>query len=183
MIIGVSGKMRSGKTTVSEMIQLMSDKNYSIHSFADKIKAMVSIATGVNYDEIDDKKNDFLPKEFQHDEMTTYRHMLQKFGTDAIRNNLGDNFWISSLFIDLQDKDIIIPDVRFLNEAEEIKERGGLLIKVNNKHANNIISLENKHISEIEMDNYQDFDIVINNNSSIDDLLKEIEKIIKKYRL
>ena len=73
--------------------------------------------------------------------------------------------------------------MRFLNEAEEIKERGGLLIKVNNKHANNIISLENKHISEIEMDNYQDFDIVINNNSSIDDLLKEIEKIIKKYRL
>ena len=57
------------------------------------------------------------------------------------------------------------------------------MIKVNNKHANNIISLENKHISEIEMDDYDDYDIVIDNNSSIDELLKDIEKIIKKHKL
>ena len=91
---------------------------------------MVSIATGVDYDTIDEKKNDYLPKGFQYGDMKTYRHMLQKFGTDAIRNNLGEDFWINALFVDLDYADIIVPDVRFLNEAEAIKKRGGLLMIV-----------------------------------------------------
>jgi len=183
MIIGISGKMRSGKSTVAEMIQLMANGNYKICSFADKIKAMVSIATGVDYDEIDDKKNDYLPVEFQYKEIKTYRHLLQKFGTDAVRNNLGENFWINCLFIDLDYTDVIVPDVRFLNEAEAIKKRDGLLIKVVNEHADTLTLTENKHISETEMDKYEDFDIVVENNSSIDELLKQIENIISKHQL
>lgn len=183
MIIGISGKMRSGKSTVAEMIQLMSNGNYKICSFADKIKAMVSIATGVDYDTIDERKNDYLPKDFQYGDMKTYRHMLQKFGTDAIRNNLGEDFWINALFVDLDYADIIVPDVRFLNEAEAIKKKKGLLIKVVNEHADSIMLEENTHVSETEMDGYKDFDIVIENNSTIDELLKQIEKTINKYKL
>ena len=53
------------------------------------------------------------------------------FGTKAIRNNVHDRTWLDYLLkTDHQCDVLLIPDIRFPNEADAIKEMGGLAIKV-----------------------------------------------------
>ncbi len=52
-------------------------------------------------------------------------------GTKAIRENVYDRTWLDYLLKKVVHADVlIIPDVRFPNEAEAVKERGGWLIKI-----------------------------------------------------
>jgi hypothetical protein len=53
------------------------------------------------------------------------------FGTKAVRDNVYDRTWLDYLLkSDLGVDILVIPDVRFPNEAEAIKEAGGTLIKI-----------------------------------------------------
>ncbi len=53
------------------------------------------------------------------------------FGTKAIRNNVYDRTWLDYLLkTDHQCDVLLIPDIRFPNAAEAIKEMGGIAIKV-----------------------------------------------------
>ena len=70
----------------------------------------------------------------------------------------------------------VITDVRFNNEAEAIKERGGLLIRVNRPDANS----SDTHISETELDEYKGFNLTItNNNLSIEEIDNLISPVIR----
>ena len=70
----------------------------------------------------------------------------------------------------------IITDVRFLNEANAIKERGGILIKIERDNGT-----ESTHISETALDSYDidTFDYTINNNGTLEDLAKKVNAILK----
>ena len=62
----------------------------------------------------------------------------------------------------------IITDVRFPNEAISIKERNGTLIRINRP------SLEkDTHISETALDDYTDWDYVIENNSTLKNFIQK----------
>lgn len=78
----------------------------------------------------------------------------------------------------------IITDVRFPNEAQAIKDRGGIVIRVNRplerlgnsklpklKHTSN-----NQHYSETVLDDYE-FDYVIDNNGSIEELIEKVKQL------
>ncbi len=49
--------------------------------------------------------------------------------------------------------------------------------------ANTVFEKENKHSSETALDNYKDFDETIDNNGSIEDLIKKVEQILIKYNI
>ena len=81
----------------------------------------------------------------------------------------------------------IITDVRFPNEAVAIKERSGIVIRVNrddyifDEDGKRIIPSKEyvnipikEHSSEIALDDYP-FDYFINNNGSIEELIKEVK--------
>lgn len=81
----------------------------------------------------------------------------------------------------------IITDVRFPNEAEAIKARGGIVIRVNrpckecggmgyHKMDCNIGRCE--HESEYALDKYEYFDHIIDNDGTIKDLLQKVKNII-----
>lgn len=57
---------------------------------------------------------------------TTPRVLLQLIGTEFFRNYIKDSFWVDIA----PDKNIIVPDVRFPNEAEHIRNYGGIIIKI-----------------------------------------------------
>lgn len=60
---------------------------------------------------------------------TTPRKLLQIIGTEFFRNTISSNFWT-----DIAPKShIIVPDVRFQNEIDFIKNNGGVIIKVVDK--------------------------------------------------
>jgi hypothetical protein len=134
------------------------------------------------------------------EDIITYRKLLQLLGTDAMRTVIHPNVWVNALFADYRTnfeaknveewgKDLsqnwIITDVRFPNEADAIKERGGLLIRVNRKLDRPLLAEEmakNMHPSETALDNYP-FPYTIDNNDTIDDLVESVRTILKKEKI
>ena len=146
---------------------------------------------------------------------TTPRLLLQIIGTDCIRDKVHPNAWVNALFADYKyeihrsevptraagfiDQHVypnwIITDMRFPNELEAVKSRGGITIRVNrNFHMDlpNGIHVETirkgslteieEHPSETALDNAE-FDYTIENNSSIEDLIHIVSLILKKEKI
>ena len=107
-------------------------------------------------------------------EEMTVREFLQKLGTDALRDNLHRDIWVNALFADYKEPDNwIITDVRFPNEAQAIKDKGGIVIRIERGEQNT----ENLHISETALDDWE-FDYVINNNGSLEQLLEVTKTLL-----
>ena len=125
----------------------------------------------------------------------TPRLLLQTIGTDIVRA-INPNIWINSLFQYYTISDLalakmrrkgftpissflalpnwIITDVRFPNEVKAIKEKDGIIIRINRE--TDYIS---NHSSEIALDDYEDFDYVIENDTTIAELKEKVKSIWK----
>jgi hypothetical protein len=184
-IIGFSGKMGTGKNFIAENICLkyLPYKPTLIMAFADQIKLDVIVRDKCNYNAIYGEKDDLT------------RILLQKRGTEEGRQKYGENIWIDyvdnwiKVYSERGIKRFMITDVRFPNEVDWIKLKGGKIFRVNAvTRNNNRLNYESKgnkekynliknHISETALDNYI-FDNIINNDYD-DDMKIIIENILK----
>jgi hypothetical protein len=135
----------------------------------------------------------------------TVRQALQWIGTDLFRDKFHPNTWVNSLFTGYKsvsskaglDADSvselvhgiireekypnwIITDVRFPNEAQAIKDRGGILIRVMRYGDPN--EEVDFHESEIALDSHE-FDYYIDNNGTIEELIEGVKEILIKEKL
>jgi hypothetical protein len=189
--------MGSGKDTVAALINQFTRNGYEVKRFAGKLKLVASILTGIPVESFEDQafKKTFLPNCWDKlrlapttagtpvqpkyggtvvQQHMTVRELLQKLGTDAIRNYLHEDAWVNALFADYTDRSFwIIPDTRFMNEYMSIKNHGGIVIRVNRKN-----TIENAHPSETALDHVA-FDYVIDNNSTLDDLKKQVRQLLE----
>lgn len=173
MIIGLSGYARSGKDTVAELLVL----NYGFKrmAFADGIREALLILNPILHDghrlnEIVEMYGWDVAK--SKDEV---RRLLQVFGTEVGRKLIHQDVWVWRLFNQINEDDrIVIPDVRFPNEANMIKSRDGEVWRINraNHHA------VNDHISEHAMDTYM-VDRAIFNSGTLDDLADEVFMLMR----
>ena len=124
----------------------------------------------------------------------TPRLLLQLLGTDCGRKIIHPDIWVNSLMNEynpvdrrtIQDPDDsninfpnwIITDVRFPNEAEAIKIHTNKLIRVVRTFEH-----EDNHFSETALDHYDDWDYVINNDGSIDNLIFKVKEIMIKEKI
>lgn len=168
-IIGISGKAGAGKDTLAKYL-LLNLGNFKIVHFADLLKLGVQQLCGL----------DSWATNTQEGKMSTIpwlgitvRELLQKFGT-AVREGVHPDFWVKALLNKNIEENIIIADVRFPNEAEAIKNAGGILIRVERKNAG-----AGDHISETALDNYNKWDIVIKNDYDLDTLKEQAKTIVK----
>jgi hypothetical protein len=173
MIIGLSGYARSGKDTVAQLLCL--NYGYQRISFADPMReAILTLNPKIDsITHVSDYVGDYgwdMAK--QNPEI---RRLLQVFGTDVGRKMFGENVWIDMAFKHVEpDSRVVIADVRFPNEAEAIKSRGGKVIRIN-RHNHSAV---NAHKSEIAMDNYM-FDHVLYNDGTIDDLAENLFMLMR----
>lgn len=137
MIIGVYGGIGEGKDLFASLLMKHSSVKFENKKFAFKLKQIVALLTGVDVHnfEDDDFKNKTIPGKWKHprtSEPITYRFLLQYIGTELFRDGLDINVWVNSLFADYNatESNFIITDMRFLNEAQAIKDNGGITIKV-----------------------------------------------------
>lgn len=168
ILIGLSGKMGVGKDYIAHNIILpyLEKKNIKtlIIAFADQIKVNTSVKNNISLSKMYDTKNENI------------RKLLQKEGTENGRDKYGNNIWIDYVdkWTDIYSKRgiqaFIITDCRFKNEVEYIKKNNGVIFRIEaplrNKERiyNEKNSLEiQKHISEIDLDDYK-FDNIINND-------------------
>lgn len=106
----------------------------------------------------------------------TVRRILQWWGTEFRRAEDPD-YWTKAwerklLELDLSDKHVLVDDVRFVNELEVIRKNGGHFVRVIRPGFNGA----NNHSSENSLDGYDDWDLVIDNNASLDTFLAEVDE-------
>ena len=112
----------------------------------------------------------------------TPRKVMQLLGTEGVRNAVHPNAWVISTFVNFNSiaDHWIIPDVRFPNELEEIKKRGGLIIRVNRPQ--NEEKEADLHSSESSLDEAE-FDYIIDNDSDLIYLMLKVKTILKEEGL
>lgn len=230
MIIGISGRINSGKDTVGKIIKLVRLLNkadvkellieyehfernelwdivkgpgfFEIKKFADKLKDMTCVLLGCTREQLEDR--DFKEKELGEEwsrftnaydiekstdsygttkTTLTPRRILQLLGTEAGRKIIHPDIWVNALMNDyklnqwrgvqndLSYPNWVITDVRFPNEVQAIKDREGIIIRVNRPNLT-----EDTHISEISL-NSAKFDYTIDNNGNIEDLIEKIKNL------
>lgn len=115
--------------------------------------------------------------EYSNSYLLSIRQLMQLFGTEIMRNYISDKIWINNTLRKSLNKNIIISDLRFIVEYEEIKKHNGLVIYVNRDLK------PGPHKSESEMQTLLDqnkFDLIIDNK---DITLKQLFNKIKNIKL
>jgi hypothetical protein len=85
-----------------------------------------------------------------------FRPFLQWYGTDFWRKYMGvEDFWLLRLDEKMQQNpgvQFVIDDCRFPNEADFLRKRGFIIVKIERTFESNITEFK-KHASETEIDN------------------------------
>lgn len=169
MIVGITGYARSGKDTLAKSLKLR--HGFQRIAFADKLKELAlgtdpiihwnkpcnipvhlsALVAGLGWDRA---------KEFLE-----VRQYLQRLG-DHCRITFGEDVWIRATLAKLhalQDAGhhIVYTDVRYPNEADFIRSKGGLIIKVVRPG----VQPANNHVTEKNVDLIQE-DVLLYNDSS-----------------
>jgi hypothetical protein len=122
-LVAITGKKGSGKTLVAKMISNFAET--STYSFAAPIKEMIEVLTdylhvyGLDGDNMKDKRL-VIP-----DLKVTLRELYQTLGTEWGRNMINPDIWVDCMrqtLMDSLEEFIVIPDMRFDNEYDMLKE-------------------------------------------------------------
>ena len=96
-------------------------------------------------------------------------------GSEVGRDLIDPQIWVELTMYSVMPTDnIVISDVRFKNEASEIKFKAGQIWRITRIDRSKPINL---HRSETELDNWN-FDQYVANNGTIDDLRNEIRGLM-----
>lgn len=190
MIIGISGKAGSGKDTAAKMLEVLYAnpdisyedfanrryKNFTdiqIVHFADTLKETAQVLFRISEWETNTQEGkkttiNWIGK--------TVRELLQGIG-QGLRDAIDFDLWVKILFANTKGwSNYIIADVRYPNEIKAIKERNGILLRIDRKGAG-----AGNHSSETALDDYKEWDVHIENNNSIEDLFEAMRIFTKNY--
>jgi hypothetical protein len=203
MIIGICGFIGSGKDTVADYLQNFHE--FRRESFASTLKDAVSSVFGWDRTLLEGRTKEAREWREQVDpwwaeklDMPTLtpRWVLQYWGTEVCRKGFHDDIWIASLENKLRtSKDnIVISDCRFPNEIASLKRAGGMIVwvqrgelpnwysdAVSANQGNNVginaMKMRKIHASEWAWLG-SDFDLIIDNNRTIDDLYRQAQSLV-----
>lgn len=181
MIIGLGYKARAGKDTVAA--HLVNNYAFVQESFAYPLKEYIGRQIcGFNDKQLYGAWKETLDPEWE----MTPRQMLQLIGTDALRKVVHDDFWVIPMKRKLKEhlrneRHIVISDVRFLNEIKMIRSLGGKIVKVERENPDKITGFE-KHSSEFQLEAFNEWDFIIENNGTLETLYTKVDVMMDIYR-
>ena len=163
----LSGKAKSGKNLIADIIEkYYSDKKCIQLSYAYYLKQYVKKIT--NWDGSEENKPRDLLQSLGID-------LLKKIDQNLLIRRVIEDIKVYSYFYDV----IIVTDARLIEEIEEPKKIFNCITIRINKDSNNLTEEQRKHITETNLDDYQNFDYVVE-NKDIEDLKKQIINILKE---
>lgn len=170
IIIGFGHRARRGKDTAAQAIIESRGDKYSIRrvGFADALKREVAgrelelcLRHGIAYE----------PN-------NKYRSLLQWYGTD-FRRKQDPFYWVKQIYNDIKNNPsqiVIIPDVRFINEAAWIKASEGFMVKLERVGYVDV-AINASHVSESQMDGYlYDYEIHVG-DGDVEELKKDAVRV------
>jgi hypothetical protein len=209
MIIGFVGFIGSGKDTAADY--LVNFHGFRKDSFASTLKDAVAAVFGWDRVLLEGRTKEAREWREQVDPwwsqrlsiaQLTPRWILQHWGTEVCRQGFHDDIWIASLEnkIRKMKDNVVISDVRFINEIHAIHTAKGLVIRIKRgkdpewfqdawnvncgpTHLNYVSSKQK--INELKIHSSETswigdgIDLIITNDSSIDNLFKDLEQVVK----
>lgn len=210
MIIGITGRISSGKDTIAEY--LIANYGYQRMSYASTLKD--AVAAIFHWDremlegstkesrEIREQVDEWWAKRLDMPHLTP-RWVLQYFGTDVCRKAFHDDIWIASLENKLtkMGNNVVISDCRFPNELSSLKRLGATTIRVERgqkpqwyldalivskgekypMYSRAIQSLKENGIHASEYSSVGlEYDYEIDNNHTLEDLYCKVDSIINR---
>ncbi len=161
-IVVISGKQFSGKDTVANVIK-QKLPNFKLAPIADSIKIEFSQLKNLTFNEIERNK-------------PLYRADLINFSNEKRAKD--PDCWIKKVLS--YEDNLIISDVRLQHEIEVFEEHGAVKIRVESgrdERAKRGKLVKEDDFTETDLDNYKNWDYIIENNGSIEDLEKKASKI------
>ena len=183
-IVGIMGPKRSGKDTAAKL--LVRYHRFRTCSFASFLKEGCRSFFMLSHDQLYGEQKDVIDPRWN----TTPRRIYQVVGTDMLRKqlkkfipeiNMGSDttiwcrdfrFWLDNFKTPQR---IVVPDVRFKDEANLIRDLGGIIIQIDRPSVEN----NDSHESEQEYKSIQ-ADVTITNDGTISSLEEKVTEFIKR---
>ena len=164
MLIGISGLAGAGKSTAA--FHLEREHGFWRYKMSGPLKNMLR-ALGLREDQIEGERKE-TPAMFLSGR--TPRYAMQTLGAEWGRKIMGDGQRLANGVC------VSIEDIRFPNEAQLVRDMGGIVVRVEGKPP--ILHQEAAHISE-----GQTFpvDVIIQNRGTIGDLMMQFDLLIPRY--
>lgn len=185
MLVGLLGKKRSGKDTLASF--LVSDHGFTRYAFADPLKAAALATDPLIRVEPDETGQVYGPGGVigvaHYERLSTIvgdlgwdrakdlrevRRYLQALGV-AMREHVDEDLWVRTTLERAQRTPgpVVITDVRFPNEADEVQRRGGFLVRI--VRPDRPEGFGDNHVSETALDG-RVVNFIIPNDGTLDDL-------------
>lgn len=172
-VILISGKAQHGKDTAANFLKMQlcslnTECRVKITHLGDLLKYMCR-----EYGHWDGNKD------------KSGRSILQRIGTDVVRAEY-PTYWVDFIanIIKWFDNDwdfFIIPDIRFHNELDVLKAYPTITIRIDRPNFDNGLTASQKiHPSEVDLDNYLNWSIQINNDSDLSKLQLKCNRIAEQ---
>lgn len=177
MLLGIAGPKGSGKDTFAERFRLYVP--CVRRAFADPLKQVC-------------KKMYLLSEEQLHDQVAkervderwglSPRQIFQQFGTDYVRNQVDNKFWLKHFELWYRQQqpgtNVVVPDVRFQNEVDLIHRLGGKVVYIYRPFTQEIADT---HISETGVSQLENIDYHIDNCGSLQQFYQAIDQFMERY--
>lgn len=183
MLFGILGRKGAGKDTIAD--HMIKKHNFRKMAFAQPLKDACRVLFNFNEEQLYGNLKESIDPNWG----TSPRTVLQWLGTDVIRNNIkeiipeiNDNFWVNLMSIKYKQLvlendcvNVVVSDVRFKNEIDEIHKLGGVIIKIVRPTINNVDTHESEKNIDILCGDYE-----IINDGTLEELYNKTDNIIEK---
>jgi hypothetical protein len=182
MMLGLAGFARSGKDTVAQY--LVEKHGFVQMAFADPMRealrrldpfitvgemnhvSLSSAVEGMGWEEVKRLSPDV-------------RGLLQRMGTEVGRNMFGEDFWVDyAIGQSWKHDNVVFSDVRFQNEAYLIERNWGHNWRINRPG----VAAANDHPSEHDLDSWDRWDAVLDNDGSLESLFAKVDLLIEEQK-
>lgn len=178
-LLGLWGYAGSGKDTAAEA--LIAD-GWRREAFADRLRAMLYALDPIIGEFHGGgplrlrESVDFWGWDRAKRQESEVRELLQRLGTEAGRQVLGENVWVEATMRAIgPDERVVVTDMRFENELRAIREAGGLAVAILRRDYGPV----NGHASETALADLGLFDVVIENDGTVADLHARIREAVE----
>ncbi|RTQ48100.1 hypothetical protein EJV47_16815 [Hymenobacter gummosus] len=177
-LIGLAGKRGSGKDTVAHLVrELQPGRGWQIRSFGDAIKGVCAVLAG-------ETTAPYYTQPGKAELVPTYGltrgELLQQVGA-ALRAWRGP-VWIEALLANLPaEAPVIVADLRFPDEAEALRARGGVVWRLEGDPLGQRGdgTRDDNHPSETALDDYPHYAAVLRNEGSVAALRAQVQRLLQ----